>query len=121
MAFDYAGMAATANELFAEFGQAVTITRRTSGAYAVATGIATVTSSTQRGTGAVFDWQNRDIDGTLIRTGDKRLILSAVGITAPAVDDTVTIGGTVYTVKVVKPLAPAGTVVMYELNLRGTA
>ena len=120
MAFDYSKSAATADKILTKFGQDITITRRTAGTYNTSTGTATVTETTQTGTGAIFDWANRNIDGILIKTGDRRLLLSAVGLTAPVVNDTVTVGTTVFTIVQVSPFSPAGTVVMYELNLRGT-
>ena len=119
----YSRMQATANRLLKGKGQSIVITRQISGAYDPATGGATVTTTVQTGTGAVFDYGNKDIDGTLIRQGDKQLLLSAVNaagtlLTAPILDDTVTIGAIVYTIKQVKALSPAGTTVMFDVNLR---
>ncbi len=121
MAFDYSKTATSTDRILTKFGQEVTITRRTAGTYDTSTGVSAVTETTQSGIGAIFDWQNRDVDGTTIKTGDRRLLLSAVDITAPVVNDTVTVGSVVFTVMQVKPLAPSGTVVLYEINLRGTA
>jgi hypothetical protein len=117
----YADMANTANDLLGEFGQAVTLTRQAAGAYNTATGAATVTTSVQTGIGAVFDYGTRDIDGTLVKQGDKKLLLSAIGITAPVVDDTVTVNSVVYTITHIKTLSPAGTGVLITCNLRGAS
>ena len=122
MAFDYSKSAATTDKMLTKFGQTVTITRRTAGTYNVSTGVATPTETTQTGTGAMLEWADNLINGTLIKSGDRRLLLSAVGITSPVLGDTVTADGTVYTIVApLKPFSPAGTVVMYEINLRGTA
>jgi hypothetical protein len=111
-------MTTTAKELLTEFGQSVTITKQTAGSYDPATGAATVTTSTQTATGALFDYKTHQIDNTLILMGDRRLILSAVGITAPQIDDTVTANGKTYTIKAISETNPAGTVVIYTCNVR---
>ena len=115
----YERMALTADRLLKGKGQAVTITRRSAGVYDPATGAATVTTTTQTGYAAIIDHNSNNIDGTLIKAGDKKLLLSPAGVSAPVLNDTVTVGGVVYTVvEPLKTVAPAGTVVMYELNLR---
>ena len=122
----YTRMQQTANKLLQGKGQAVTITRQVSGTYDPATGAAIVTTTTQTGTGAIFDYSDRNIDGELILSGDKQLLLSVVTaggyLTAPLVNDTVTdAGGVVRTITRVKALSPAGTTVLFDCNLRGTA
>lgn len=115
----YARMQATANKLLKGKGQAVTITHTTQGSYDPATGAITNTSSTQSGYGATFEYSTQAVDGTLIVAGDKKLLLSALNaagtiLTAPSIGDTLSIGGTITSVK---PLSPAGTTVLYECNL----
>ena len=115
----YERMAAMTDRLLKDKGQAVTITRRTAGTYDTATGAATVTTTTKTGYAAIMDHSSNNIDGTLIKSGDKKLLLSPAGISAPVLNDTVTVGGVIYTVvEPLKTVSPAGTVVMYELNLR---
>lgn len=122
--FDYSEIAETANEILAEYGQAVTLTRIVPGTYNPATGGMTgASTSTQTGWGAVFEYINKNIDGTLIQSGDKQLLLSAINsagtaLTAPIINDTVTIGGVVMTITQIKPLSPAGTTVLFDCNLR---
>ena len=106
-------------------GQALTLTRQSAGNYDPATGSSTVTTSTQTGTGAIFDYGNKNIDGTLIKQGDKNLLLSAfktdgTDLTAPILNDTVTdVNGIIYTiVEPLKTIAPAGIAIMYDCNLR---
>lgn len=123
MAYDYQDDAETAAELLEEFGQSVTLTSKTSGAYSVSTGTAAVTTSTQTVSVVALDYGSKDIDGTLIKAGDKRLLMAPQttagdNLTAPAVDDTVTVGSTVYTIKGIKTLSPAGTVVLFDCNIR---
>ncbi len=123
MTYDYTEDAETAAELLEEFGQPITLTSKTSGAYSVSTGTAAVTTSTQPVSAVVLDYGSHDIDGTLIKAGDKRLLMApqttaGYDLTAPAVDDTVTVGSTVYTIKGIKTLSPAGTVVLFDCNIR---
>lgn len=129
MTFAYDEIADLADELIREFGQTVTVTMRSSGAYDPATGASTVTETTQTCTGAVFDYSliasgAQNADGSMILATDKQLLLSpyttaGAAITRPVPDGTrVTVGSTVYTVKNVKAVEPAGTPVMYDCNLR---
>ena len=121
----YTRLQATANRLLRGKGQSLTLTRITAGTYDPATGGMTgATTSTQSAYGAIFDYGAKQIDGTLIKAGDKQLLLSAfktdgAALTAPVLGDTVSIGGVTYTlVEPLKEVNPAGTVVMYEVNLR---
>lgn len=124
--FDYAEAQADALELIAEFGQSVTLTRSVPGAYDTATGTtgaATVTTQTVLAVEEAY--HARSIDGTLILAGDKKLLVSPLtaagaAISAPKAEDTVTFSGDAspWTVKSVEALAPAGTPVLYTLQLR---
>jgi hypothetical protein len=119
----YAKMQATANRLLKGKGQSITLSRQTAGAYNPATGTAAVTTTTQTAYGAMFEYGDKNIDGTLIKEGDKQLLLSAINsagtaLVAPALNDTVTINTVVYTVVRIKPLSPAGTTVLFDCNIR---
>jgi hypothetical protein len=119
----YAKMQATANRLLKGKGQSITLSRQTAGAYDPATGTAAVTTTTQTAYGAMFEYGDKNIDGTLIKEGDKQLLLSALNsagtaLVAPALNDTVTINTVVYTVVRIKPLSPAGTTVLFDCNIR---
>lgn len=125
----YTRIQQTVDRLLKGKGQAVTLTRQSAGTYNTSTGAATITTTTQTGTGAVFEYgvQQAGIynaPGSLVKVGDKQLLLSpfnsaGVALTAPVINDTVTIGGTVYTITQVKMISPAGTVVLYDCNIRG--
>ena len=69
--------------------------------------------------GAVFDIELKYVDGTNILKGDKRLLLSAVGITSP-IDTTtrITIGAVKHAVVDPGPFAPAGDVIFYSAIVR---
>jgi hypothetical protein len=103
--------------MLTKYGQAVTITRQTTGAYDPATGSAAIVETTQTGVGALFDFETAEIDGTLIQQNDKKLLLNAI-VTAPLLNDKFTVNTIIYTVVNIKELNPAGTAVMFELALR---
>ena len=121
----YARLQNTANRLLKGKGQSITLTKVTAGTYNPATGGFTgASTSTQSAYGAIFDYGTKQIDGTLIKAGDKNLLLSAfktdgAALTAPVLGDTVSIGGVTYTlVEPLKEVNPAGTVVMFDCNVR---
>jgi len=114
----YDDMQVMGNELITEFGQTVTISRITVGTYNPDTGAATTTPATQTGKGIVEEYSAREIDGTNILRGDKRLMLSAVGISRPQINDTVSLSSIVHVIKEVAEINPAGTPVVYICNIR---
>lgn len=124
MTFDYSKSAATALRLLTKFGRTVTLRKQTEGAYDPATSSATITTTDYTGHGALFDFNERQLGttfapGSTIQIGDKRLSLAPSGITvAPVPNDLLIFGSDTWSVINVKTLAPAGTVVMYELHLR---
>jgi hypothetical protein len=117
MTFDYTSSNATATRLLTKFGRSVTHTIRTAGTYDPATGLVTVTETTQAAIAALFDYGTKDIDGTLIVMGDKRALIATL-TTMPKPDDFLTVGSVVWTIKQVNELNPAGTYVMYEAQIR---
>jgi hypothetical protein len=119
----YSDLAADADELLNEFGQSVTLTHIVPGAYDPTTGSVTNTTTTQTGTGVVFDFGLHQSGaaftaGSMILSGDKQLLLSTVGIIAPVPGDLATVGTDVWTIASIKSTAPAGTAVLHECQLR---
>lgn len=119
MAIDYAEIAAGALESIAEAGQPVTLHRKGPPGPFVPGQPVTPSVLEYLGTGALFGYKQRDIDGTLIKHGDQRLILDPQIEVAPKTGDTVTVGAKVYNVVDVGIVAPAGVAVLYKLQLRG--
>lgn len=117
----YNDLSAEVMRLLSEFGQSVTITRSTPGAYDHATGLVVLTTSTQSGIGAVFEYKSGVtlFDGNLIQQGDKKLLLGAVSLTAPIIGDIVIANGISYEIKSIKEINPANSIVMYICNIRG--
>lgn len=116
----YADMALVADDLLYEFGQAGVLGSVTDGAYNPATGEAGPTSTPYAVTAAIFDFPQSYIDGTLIRTGDKRALISPLGLAVtPKSGDTLTdAAGAVFQVVDAKATAPAGQVVLWTLQVR---
>jgi len=114
----YADMAATASELLAEFGTTATLVRPAVGTYNPAAGTATSTPASHAGRGAMFEYAQRDIDGTVIRQGDMRVYLAADLAVTPQTGDTLTIGGKTWKVMASRPLAPAGVTVIHDCQVR---
>lgn len=116
----YDDCAADANEALEEFGQTCVLGVVTAGAYDPETGGASTTTTNHTVTAAIFDYPTRHIDGTLILTGDKRALVSAVGLTVePKPGHTFTdAAAVVYQVVNAKNLAPAGTSVLWTLQVR---
>lgn len=119
-AFDYTKTAATVDRLLKRFGASATLQRVVHGTYDPDTGTTTAdTTSTWTGVGAKFDYEQKEIDGTNIRTGDQRVYLSVVGIVNPQSGDTLAIGATTYNVVASRPLQPALMAVLYDVQVRG--
>lgn len=119
MTFDYARIAATSLRLLEHYGRAAYL-RRTSSEYNPSTGTTTQQTVNHEATCAFFDYAQRDIDGTLIRTGDQR-VLMAPTVPRPETGDAIVIGASTYSVVQVRAINPAGVPVLYELQCRGVA
>lgn len=117
MAFDYARIQVTASGLLVRFGAAATLKRTTAGAYDPATGTSTPSIASMTTTAAVFSYDQKYIDGTLILQGDQQAFC-APGV-EPKQGDAMTWQGKDYTVVSVKPVSPAGVPVLFEAQLRG--
>ena len=115
----YSDMADTADELIAEFGQAVTLKVSAGTTYDPETGSSVVTYTDQSGHGCVVEFDKKLIDGTKVRVGDKLVLLSPIGITEPKDGDQLVIGAETW--QLVPPVtvtAPAGVAVLYEVQVR---
>jgi len=77
--------------LLQDFGSNLTLTRQVDGVYSAATGGVSGATSTNFTVRAVFiNYLDANVDGTLVRMGDRRLLVSASEFSeAPAVGDIV--------------------------------
>lgn len=118
--FNYTNTQTTADRLIARFGATATLRRsETTGGNAWDPGSGTTVTTDYSVTAVVLEYANRDIDGSLVQQGDKRVYVSAKGLPAiPAVTDTLVIDGTTYRIIGVKPLRPAAVTVLYDVQAR---
>lgn len=117
--FDYAGIAATAAQVLAQFGKNVTLRQYTTGTYNPATGVNTVTSSDSIRKGAMFDFKEGTVNGPggLVLQGDKKLIMEA-GVVPSIQHKIIDVDGTEYAIVGIGEIKPASTPVAYILHLR---
>lgn len=64
-------------------------------------------------------FHNREIDGELIRVGDRRVLIAAQGLAAaPSTGNLIRDGSTTYKVVKVDTLQPGDTTVLYKVQVR---
>ncbi|NKC29145.1 hypothetical protein [Brucella ciceri] len=114
--FNYARSVQTANRLIDKFGQIGAIRRTETSGDPWDPG----TSDTDYPcTLVALDYNQKDVDGTLIKSTDKKVYVATKGLTIqPTTTDKVIIGGIVSTIVQAKPLNPAGMIVYFELQAR---
>ena len=120
--FDYTKSATTALRLLTRFGQDVTLTRPTTGAYDPALSTAPVSTVTETRKAVLLDYDRINFgetlqDGTRIMAGDRRCLMGVDG-SEPTVFDFVTVGGLKYPIKMVKIVSPSGVPVLYDMLIR---
>lgn len=109
----------TASALIAEYGVLMTLSQETAGGYDPATGSLTTSTNTYPAYGVKLGYKRPDIDGTLVKVGDMKVLLSVDGLTVePSTTDTLTIGGIDWKILRVDPLEPGDTTIMYTLQVR---
>ena len=114
----YDNLALTASRLLNKYGQQVTFTRSVNGSYSPTTGTYSTSSSTTfKAYGAVFNYRESEVDGSSILSTDLKLLLEKPK-KLPEVNDVVLVNGSSYFVFTTSPLAPAGTNVVVECQLR---
>ena len=116
---DYSRQIASSLAAIKARGQAVTITRKTSGAYDPDTGSVAVTETTETGYGLPVAFKQHEIDDSLVKQGDVKLLLAASGISRPAVNDVVTLSTRKFTIKSVSELWPGGDAILFTCVLSG--
>ena len=116
MTFNYPATAATATRLLQRFGASCVLKRQTAGAYSPSTGSATPSTASLATTAAVFAYDQKYIDGTLIKQGDQRAYCAPA--TEPKQGDQLTWQSIKYTVIAAKPVSPAGVPVLFEAQIR---
>lgn len=122
MATFYDEMAVMALEMITEFGQPVTIRATTAGEYDPETGSAPPDSTKeQTAQGILLDFSGQEFqNNSLIKQGDKKLKIAAQGLEwAPDLLNKVIVQGRTWSiVPPLKEINPAGTPILYELQVR---
>ncbi len=117
MSFDYDEIAACAKELITDFGQQCTLTKLSAGTFDGVLGGYTGQTTTTHTVNLVIDnYTNNLIDGTNIKQKDKLAYIEAD--IEPLIDNTLKIGTVVHKIVNVKTISPAGTVCLYEAQVR---
>lgn len=121
MAF-YDEMAALALEMITEFGQPVIIRATTVGEYDPESGTAPPdTAVDQTAQGLLIDFTGQEFqNNSLIKQGDKKLKIAAQGLAwVPELLNKVIVQGRTWSiVPPLKEINPAGTPILYELQVR---
>ena len=121
MAF-YNEIAVMALDLITQFGQPVTLRDTVKGAYNPATGLTTPDTVTERtAQGILADFTGQEFQtNSLLKQGDKKLKIAASGLTTPPtlLSKVVAQGRTWSVIPPLKEINPAGTPLLYELQVR---
>jgi len=114
---DWAELQADVADTISGFGL-VTQRSYTVGAYDPATGEATTSTADSTRKGVVLDFAAGQslVRGTLVQSGDKRLLLDAVA--AVAMQDHFIVSGVEYVVVSIGEINPAGTPLLYDLHVK---
>ena len=112
-------IADTATKLLAEFGEAVSLTYETDEVRNPATGEVTTPASENvvPGFGYPSRFQNAEVDGTVIKRSDTRLILNNVSV-EPEQGWRAQVQGKTFRVMDVQPITKSGADVIYICQLR---
>jgi len=113
----YTEMQGTAAVLIQEFGQAMQLRRSSGGAFDPVTGAVTGGADTDIPvTGIVVAYSLEEIDGTRVQQGDLRATLTAAQ--EPVLTDRLVIGGKEHEIISIEAKNPAGTPLVYVLQVR---
>ena len=115
----YVSKTALATRMLVRFGQAATLQRKATGPYDPMTGTASETVTPYPCLAFVENYSVRDLGGTVIQASDRRVYLAPDVAVVPKPGDTLVIDGADLTAINVKPVSPAGTVVLFEVQARG--
>lgn len=123
--FDYGRARRTADRLITRFGQVGAIRRSTSSSRGDSTNsLSPAPGSASEPTDApctlvIVDYSQQERAGTLIKQTDRKALIATKGLAIePTNDDALVVGGDAYQIVSVAPLAPGGTTVLWEAQVR---
>ncbi len=100
-----------------KYGQAISCGRILAGEYNPVTGeVDTSSTSSYSGYGYLSNYNQNQIDGTIIQQDDILLILSTA--TEPKLDDTMATAAKIYTAIAIQKITAQGNNVIYKVQLR---
>lgn len=120
----YDRMSATALNLIERFGQTITLRDTVPGEYDPVTGGSTPDVEVSQPAQAILqDYALQQAgmsyaEGTVIKQGDKKILVAAQGITPPTLTTTVLADGATWAIVNIKEINPAGTPLVYEIQGR---
>lgn len=120
----YDRMASTALRLIEQFGQTIILRDTVPGEYDPVSGAQTPDVEVDQPAQAILqDYALQQAgmsyaEGTVIKQGDKKILVAAQGLTPPTLTTTVLADGATWTIVNVKEINPAGTPLVYELQGR---
>lgn len=122
MTFDYAKPAATAIKLIARYGRTIQHQRITEGPYSPETGSVTNTTVSTNVKAVDFDFKLQSAgqvftSDSLVQVGDRYALIGAE-VVAIDTSDKLLIDGVTWNIINVKKLAPAGTLVLWNVHIR---
>ena len=112
--FDYSASKSLADRLLNQFGASLTFTRQSGETFDPATGTTTATEETFSRDVVWLDYDNDEIDGSVVQRGDARLLIQG----EVKVDDRVERNGEQWRVLTASPLQPAATLIYTEAQVR---
>ena len=125
--FNYSEFVTLCIELLTEFGTEVTVNRISGSNYDPGLSQEILNYTEEKSVAVILDWSigtlqvggDRFLDNSDIIITDKRMIISANGLTGLQLGDQVFIDNTVYTIyEPLRKISPANVPIFYEANLR---
>ncbi|EHJ8972248.1 hypothetical protein G6S35_004242 [Salmonella enterica] len=118
MPYDYSRLKNRGTALIKKYGYSLSLVRPAKSGIDPATGdrLAGEESLLYRVTGIDQQYRQSEIDGTLIKTGDKKILLTAE--TVPEQGDYLTDGLSRWNIITITPVKPANDVLLYSLQVR---
>ena len=109
----------TADTLLDKFGKSITLTSIVEGSYDPATGdMSANTTTNTTHTAIIKDFNGVDFISGVIQSGDRKVMIAALGATTPQPADKITIDSEVYQVIAVRYVWSGELPALYEMQVR---